>query len=171
MGDARTDRSRRAAARRARRLATPLAAAGAALLLGGCNVLGIGGGGKYPTHSLSVFALHVGDCLNPPTKIVAQVANLQTLSCRAPHTEQVYALVHDGGSDTYPGPQKLQSFANAKCLQDFAGFVGVPYQQSSLFFTYLLPSVRSWESGDRTVTCVVTTTGAKLTSSVQGSKR
>lgn len=171
MGDAHDNRSSRPGAGLLRRLGAPLALGAAALALGGCNLFGIGATQKYTTRNLSVFTLHVGECLNPPTKIVAQVSTLQTLSCSAPHTEQVYALVRYRASNNYPGPTKLQSFANAKCLQDYAGFVGVPYQQSSLFFTYLLPSVRSWASGDRTVTCVVTTTGAKLKKSVQGSKR
>lgn len=142
---------------------------GAAVLLGGCS---IGSKAALRTaHPVSVFHLQPGQCLNPPTSVQAQVSSLDVISCQAPHTQQVFALVRNGGGATYPGPQALQAFANAKCLQHFATFVGVPYQQSSLFYTYLLPSVRSWAAGDRTVTCVVTTTGAKLTSSVQGSKR
>lgn len=118
-----------------------------------------------------MFHLRSGECLNPPGKVQAQVSDLKVLSCHAPHTQQVYALLKAPGGDNYPGAQSLQKFANAKCLQHFAGFVGVAYQHSTLFYTYLLPSVRSWAAGDRTVTCLVTTTGAKLTSSVKGSKR
>ena len=143
---------------------------GAAALLGGCSL-----GSKAAertAHAVSVFHLEPGQCLNPPTSVQAQVSSLDVISCRAPHTQQVFALVRDSsGGANYPGAQALQAFANAKCLQHFAAFVGIPYQQSSLFYTYLLPSVRSWAAGDRTVTCVVTTTGAKLTSSSQGSRR
>ena len=140
-----------------------------AVLLGGCSL-----GSKaaqLSSHPVSVFHLKPGECLNPPKTVQAQVSSLDVLSCRAPHTQQVYALVTDNAGVNYPGPQALQSFANAKCLQQFASFVGVPYQQSSLFFTYLLPSVRSWAAGDRVITCVVTTAGAKLTSSVEWSKQ
>ena len=157
---------------RPQRTTTPKAAAlallAAGIALGGCS---IGSKAADQPHPESVFHLRTGDCLNPPKKVVAQVSSLDVLSCKAPHTEQVFALVADHGGSAYPGPQPLQHFANAKCLQHFAGFVGVPYQQSSLFFTYLLPSVRSWAAGDHTITCVVTTTGAKLTASVQGSKQ
>lgn len=160
------------ASRYARWPATAALLAAAALLLGGCQFLGIGSSGpKFPAKSLSVFQLRVGQCLNPPAKVEAQVSTLGIVSCKAPHTEQVFALLADHAGDDYPGATKLETFANAECLQQFDGFVGVPYQQSSLFYTYLLPSVRSWASGDRTVTCLVTTTGLKLTASVKGSKR
>lgn len=155
-----------------RRAAGPSLAGGAlvaaGLLLGGCS---IGSKAAEQAHPVSVFHLHVGDCMNPPKKVEAQVSSLDVQSCKAPHTQQVFALVTDRAGSAYPGTQALQHFANAKCLQHFADFVGVPYQQSSLFFTYLLPSVRGWTAGDHTVTCVVTTTGAKLTASVQGSKQ
>ncbi len=140
-----------------------------AVLVGGCSLFS--SSAKVPTRSESVFHLLVGQCLDPPSKVVAEVSNLDVVSCRSPHTEQVFALVHDNAGDNYPGSKPLVTFANAKCLQHFESFVGVPYQRSSLFYTYLLPSVRSWSSGDRTVTCVITTTGAKLTASMKGSKR
>lgn len=144
----------------------------AAFLLGGCQFLGIGAkSGKIPARTMSVFHLGVGDCLNPPSKVQAQVSTLSVVPCQSPHTEQVYALLEDKAGDNYPGPTKLESFANAKCLQHFDAFVGIAYQESSLFYTYLLPSVRSWAEGDRTVSCIVTTTGLKLTSSAKGSKR
>jgi hypothetical protein len=40
-----------------------------------------------------------------------------------------------------------------------------------LFYTYLLPSVRSWAANDRTVVCLVTTTGQQLTASMKGARR
>ena len=66
----------------------------------------------------------------------------------------------------------LSAFAQGACAQHFTGYVGVDYLDSSLFFTYLLPSARSWESDDdRDVICFVTTTGGTLTGSVKGSKK
>ncbi len=46
------------------------------------------------------------------------------------------------------------------------------YLDSKLFYTYLLPSARSWNDGkDRKVVCIVTTTGDQLQGSIKGSKR
>jgi hypothetical protein len=133
------------------------------------------GSSKSP-QSVSVFHLKPGTCLNPPAQITAELSSVETLPCHTPHTEEVYALVdyNESGSGpgaNYPGTVKLTSFAQGSCLQQFAGYVGIAYQDSSLFYTYLLPSVRSWSVDDRTVTCIITTTGAKLTSSVKGSKQ
>ena len=48
---------------------------------------------------------------------------------------------------------------------------GVSYLNSSLYFTFLIPSARGWqESDDRTVICFVTTTGEELSSSVKGTR-
>ena len=89
---------------------------------------------------------------------------------------EAYALVDyvppDGGvADSYPGDDALTTFADGTCAEQFTGYVGVSYQDSTLFFTYLLPSARSWEQdADRKVICFITTTGQQLTASVAGSK-
>lgn len=119
---------------------------------------------------MSVFQLRPGDCLLTPKKIEAELTSVDEVRCTTPHDQQVYALARDGGGSTYPPASTLSSFANAQCLDRFAPYVGVPYQDSSLYFTYLLPSVRSWAAGDRTVVCVVETVGKPLRRSVEGSK-
>jgi hypothetical protein len=66
----------------------------------------------------------------------------------------------------------LTTFAQGACAQRFTDYVGVNYLDSKLYFTYLLPSARSWEQdADRNVTCFVTTTGNQLTATVKGSKQ
>ena len=125
---------------------------------------------KHPGAQVSVFHLRPGACVETPSAIKAELSSLKVVSCHEAHTEEVYALVVDNAGDTYPGTSALQSFANGACLQKYAGYVGVDYRDSSLFFTYLLPSVRSWAAGDHTVDCVISTTGQTLTRSVKGSK-
>ena len=49
-------------------------------------------------------------------------------------------------------------------------YVGVDYLDSSLFYTYLLPSARSWDDDDRSVVCFVTSPGEPLQRSVKGSR-
>ncbi|MDT5080785.1 MAG: hypothetical protein QOJ80_5422, partial [Mycobacterium sp.] len=66
----------------------------------------------------------------------------------------------------------LEKFAKGVCAQRFTAYVGVDYLDSSLYFTYLLPSARSWEQDDdRNVLCFVTTTGGTLKTSVKGSRK
>ena len=140
--------------------------ASVAALLAGCA-------SSKPTasRSASVFHLRPGACIVPPTDIKAEVSSVKVVSCSTPHTQEVYASVQDNAGDNYPGATALRTFADANCLQRFKAYTGVDYRDSSLFYTYLLPSVRSWAANDRTVVCVVTTTGQPLTSSVRAKKK
>ena len=154
------------------RRAAPLVLAVIPLILGGCSFLGIGSSKpSLPARTDSVFHLSVGDCIVPPTSIQAEISTLKVVSCHEVHTQEVFALIKDNAGSNYPGAAALQTFANAGCLQKFEPYVGVDYEDSSLFYTYLLPSVRSWTQEDRTVVCIITTTGQPLTASVRGSKR
>ena len=124
-------------------------------------------------HNVSVFRLKKGDCVVPPTTVKAEISQVEVVPCTTAHTQEVFGMA-DYKSDTYPGPSALKSFADGACLQQYAGYVGVDYRDSSLFYTYLLPSARSWNSdvlNDRRVVCLVTTTGQTLYSPVKGSGR
>lgn len=125
-----------------------------------------------------MFSVSPGECFQAPTKVQAQLSSLQRVTCSKPHTQESYAIVPYAASSAaaaasaYPGADALSAFAQGACAQHFTGYVGVDYLDSKLFFTYLMPSARSWEQDDdRAVICFVTTTGAPLTSSVKGSKR
>jgi hypothetical protein len=145
-----------------------------ALALGAC-----GGGRASLGVNVSVFHLKVGDCLVPPSNIRAELSSVKVVACRRPHTQEVFFNVDPKSAppgslldgDNYPGDTALRTFADGQCLQRFRPYVGVDYRESSLFYTYLLPSVRSWQAKDRTVVCVITTTGQQLTSSVKESRR
>lgn len=142
--------------------------------LTGCSVFHRSSDGS---EAVSVFDVSKGACVLPQTEVVEQINALHVVACSKPHTQEVYAQVSyqdptGATPSTFPGPDALRAFAEGACAQRFQSYVGVAYQDSSLFFTYLLPSARSWEQGDdRTVLCLVTTTGQKLTASVKGSKR
>jgi hypothetical protein len=148
------------------------------LLVTGCWTSNLfGSKSAVPSTSVSVFKVEIGQCFNPPPGTPTQnLSELTAIPCTAPHNQEAYAAVvykaPPGGNDSvYPGPEALASFANGACAQAFQSYVGVSYLDSSLFFTYLLPSARSWESGeDRTVLCFTTTTGKPLVISVKGSK-
>lgn len=163
--------------RRARtRWSTVAACATAAVLLSGCGLFG----DDEPGEDISAFDVKVGQCFTPPTTFKAELSTLRALPCDVEHTQEAYALVpystaEDGSADPdqqYPGSDVLVAFADSTCAQRYADYIGVPYTDSSLYFTYLLPSARGWETeSDRSVICFITTTGEKLTSSVKNSKR
>lgn len=164
-------------ARRAPRVlrAVALAAAGLAAIaaLSGCS--------DSKGKEISALDVKVGNCLSPPDTVKAELSKLTIVPCSEEHTQEAYAIVqYSTGGDSpadanasYPGSDALTSFANSACAQHFADYVGVPYTDSSLFFTFLLPSARGWETAnDRSVICLVTTTGGQqLTDSIKDSKR
>jgi len=139
-----------------------------------------GGGGPsrakdgQVTHAgdLSVFDLQVGDCFTPPKEVKAEIQSVHVVPCKNAHTQETFAIVPYDKSDTYPGDAALGTFADGACLSRYEDYVGVSYLDSKLFYTYLLPSARSWNDGDdRKVVCVVTTTGDELQTSIKGSQR
>lgn len=149
--------------------------AGALVALSGCSwVSGMFGDDGPKGTEVSVFEVTAGQCFATPTVVKAELANIESLPCDAPHRQEAYAVVTyvapaGGDSDVYPGDAALASYADATCAQEFEKYVGVSYLNSSLYFTYLVPSARSWqEDSDRSVICFVTTTGEELTSSVAG---
>jgi hypothetical protein len=159
-------------------------AVGMLLTAGACSGASTHGAGVLAHgHNVSVFRLKKGDCVVPPTSVKAEISQVEVVPCSAPHTQEVFALCGPGapcgpkpytGSDTYPGSSALKTFADGACLQQYKGYVGVDYRDSSLFYTYLLPSARSWNSdqvNDRTVVCLITTTGQPLYKPMKDSGR
>lgn len=158
------------------RTGTWVATALVGLLAAACSHSATGKSGQ----ATSVFKVKIGQCMIPPTDIKAELTSVKVVPCTAPHTQEVYAVVNYGGatghgatttsSDAFPGVAALRTFADGACLQQFATYVGVDYRDSTLFYTYLLPSARSWNADDRKVVCVITTTGQQLAASVRDSR-
>jgi hypothetical protein len=143
--------------------------------LSGCSWFG--GSHKARTKSVSVFKVKPGDCFVAPKDVKAELSKLSSTPCTVAHTQEAYAIVPFASvtgatASAYPGADALTTFAQGACAQRYGGYVGVDYLDSSLFFTYLLPSARGWEQdSDHDVLCFVETTGAELTNTVKGSKK
>lgn len=125
---------------------------------------------------LSVFELLPGDCTSPPDRPSTALTAVRVVPCDEPHTQEVYAVIEyaplEEGADDFPGDDAMEAFAQAACLEPFADYVDVDYVDSSLFITYLLPTVRSWtEERDRDIVCIAQTTGEQLTRTIEGSGR
>jgi hypothetical protein len=114
----------------------------------------------------SIFELKVGDCTKEELK--AEATNIDLVPCTEPHTHEAYFSV-DYVGDAYPGSATLEVFAEQKCVGAFADYVGVELAQSNYFFTYLYPSVTTWQSkNDRQVVCFVVSRNEMLMASVKG---
>jgi hypothetical protein len=118
---------------------------------------------------ISAFELRPGDCLYPDDKAVGELENIDAVPCDEPHTQEVFAVPEypDKGG-VYPGEGEIQTFADASCLEAFAEYTGTDYLDSNLYFSYLYPSLDSWNSGDdRQVVCVIVATGDEMTGTVR----
>ncbi|SOD70931.1 putative regulator of septum formation [Jatrophihabitans sp. GAS493] len=147
------------------------------------SVAGCGwfGGDKASGSTVAVYDIKPGQCFTAPGAVKTELASLNRVSCSDPHTHEAYAIVQYSTStagsasattSVYPTSDALTNFAQGSCAQKFQDYVGINYLDSSLYFTFLVPSARGWEQdNDRSIICFITTTGQTLTTSVQGSKK
>lgn len=117
---------------------------------------------------LSVFELQAGDCLVPPDRVDDELRTVRVVPCEQTHTQEVFFVDDLEDVEEYPGDEAVQALADSRCLGPFRDYVGIDYVDSSLFLTYLLPSVRSWDEGDREIVCIAQVLDA---SGMEGSVR
>lgn len=124
--------------------------------------------GGLPTEPFTL-GVAVGDCFDRPES--PDVTAVPTVDCAEPHDFEAYAVLElEEGS--FPGDQQLATRARRRCNDRFAGYVGVPPGESGLVVVPVAPTAEQWESGNRTVTCVVTIRpGEPLEGSVEGSEQ
>lgn len=113
-----------------------------------------------------------GTCLDFDTEVGAEVTELPTIDCSEPHSHEIFAVVVSDAT-VYPGLEALETTAQAKCLGEFEDFVGISVFDSTLFYSWLVPTLNSWDrEDDREIICVVgNATGAPLVGSVRKSNR
>lgn len=101
-----------------------------------------------------VADLTVGTCFNDP-KDFDYTQPLVTLPCPTPHTNEVFALVDSELNGDYPGEDSLYFSGVEQCKPNFEPYIGLPYEESVLEIYVLFPTQSEWESGLRTLTCLV----------------
>ena len=125
------------------------------------------GGGAQ--RNSSGVVVKVGDCSNSDLSQIVDEVDL--VPCDKPHALEAYSIITSTAT-TYPGAEALQVFADQSCIDKFFDYVGLELSQSILYYTYVYPSVTSWNSkSDRSVICFIyKATEPLLTTSVKGSK-
>ena len=122
----------------------------------------------------SVFEIKVGDCYNFPddSATSSEVETLSAVPCADPHQAEAYHEIEIDG-DEFPGTPAVEEEADAACLAEFETFVGMPYDTSTLEFTYLAPTEASWDQlDDRLVSCLVLDpANPEVTGTLEGAAR
>lgn len=107
-----------------------------------------------------------GTCINAPATLGPEVKQLPTVDCSIAHTHEIFAVEKyveqvpgqpDKATDLFPGLEALDAFAERRCIEKFEPYVGVSPFDSSLTFSWLTPTLASWNgsSKDRSVICVL----------------
>ncbi len=144
------------------------------LLVVGCGGAERGESGEIVEGgSLSVFSFRAGDCLNGLALDGEDVTSVTGIPCDQPHEAEVYLLVdHPGGSDApFPGREAIVQFAEERCIGAFESYVGLSYELSEIYATYLFPIENSWPQGDREIVCLLYEDGRQITGSLRDAAR
>ena len=114
----------------------------------------------------------IGTCLDFGDSIDEEITVLPVVPCGEPHTHEIYAIEFSEAA-TYPGFEALEADAQAKCLGAFEDYVGVSAFDSELFFSWLVPTLNSWDrDDDRQIVCVIGEgNGAPLVGTVENIAR
>ncbi len=117
----------------------------------------------------SVLNLEVGDCLNESDLQGDEISSAATVECSEEHDAEIFGE-HVFSGDDYPGVDAVQAESQETCLQAFEKFIGIPYEESALYFTMLYPSQDSWDKADDRTTLCIVLSGEPVTESLEGAQ-
>lgn len=119
--------------------------------------------------------LDVGDCFDAIEDADdGDILAGRIVPCDAPHREEVVGVTdHPASAGTpFPGEKTLRDWAESRCDDFFAAYVGIAYEDSRLEATTIIPLPKGWEGGGRRVICTVAAPAqGSLTGSVKGTGR
>lgn len=98
-----------------------------------------------------------------------EVKNIPVVDCAKEHTHELYFIAKYESSDVFPGLAELDAYAQRECIREFEGYVGLSVFDSQLTFSWLVPTLNSWNNNDdRTIYCVLGMfDGSTMTGSVK----
>jgi hypothetical protein len=127
------------------------------------------------TNAVSPTSLKAGDCFNytNTTDANGDPVNLPSpIDCTKAHSDEVFSVFDYPNATGFPGFEAIGAEQQTHCEADFASYVGVPWDKSSLTIAYEAPDEQSWATGDHAIHCLLEDgAGAALTGSARGSKK
>ena len=94
-------------------------------------------------------------CMQVDEAFPPEVERLPIIACTEPHTHEIYATI-ESTDPVFPGVEALGEFAQIECLEAFEPFVGASPFDSVLSYTWLVPTLGSWnDEDDREILCVL----------------
>jgi hypothetical protein len=112
--------------------------------------------------------LVVGDCFDVPAAS-DRIGDLVKRGCGEPHDGEVFHIYEttDAASSGYPADTEWETLVFPACDPLFESYTGSPVaERLDIEYRYLVPTADRWASGDRRVTCFITSPdGAPLSRS------
>ncbi len=100
------------------------------------------------------LALQPGDCLTADATAETVLSTFSLSNCFAPHDAELFAIgIYS--DKPWPGLEALAVDGDVYCLSEFAPYVGTGFDDSVLFYDFLMPTEESWALGDREVLCIL----------------
>jgi hypothetical protein len=131
---------------------------------------------------LTFDQLKPGDCLQGPGLNLGTTNPwpdyFNVVSCTQQHTAEVFFADNAWPSaQAYPGDNKVESQADARCNTAFRTYDGIDNSQSAFTYDYSSPDNVAWADGDRSLLCIAYEAtqqyqgGAPVNYSIRGSHR
>jgi hypothetical protein len=104
--------------------------------------------------SVSATDVSMGDCLAemPDSSLISTV---KIVDCADPHVGEVFAVFTMPDGD-FPGQAAITEYQNS-CEPALPSYASAAVADPELGLFVLYPTADSWDTGDRTVTCLATT--------------
>lgn len=116
----------------------------------------------------------VGECILDPYETAVDqgdgnwiITSIDIVPCDKPHYAEAYASAQTALTEFDGAAVMIE--AEELCVREFEGYIGVPYESSSLYYDYWYPTAESWKLGDRELLCMVTTLATDTEGSLKGS--
>lgn len=113
---------------------------------------------------IAIADLTEGNCLS---NIEPDAVTFTHVPCATGHEAEVIHVFVPAG-DAYPGEDAIVAEAEEVCYTEVSQAIPptlVPSDLEDLFYEYSYPDATSWDAGDRTIACVLTSDGGPLTGS------
>ena len=111
--------------------------------------------------------LHRGDCLLTED-LSERIDDVAVVPCTQQHDAEMSGTVTLPEAP-WPGEDEVDEQSDDACRPVFEAYVGIPFDDSDLDYTFITPRRETWESGDRLVICLVTTLDGTVSTPMAGS--
>lgn len=124
---------------------------------------------EAPAPPAATETVEAGTCFDGSPRTVADIL---PVPCTSSHGAEIYVVLVAPAEEgtTYPGRDDLGERARQVCQGSaFEDFVGVPWAESRLFTSPIVPTEEAWNAGDRRIACFLYDVRGAMTGTARGS--